>query len=146
MKSDYRQFTDQIAADASRPASAIPPPSDFAWLAGDWIWHGRPVHFTITDYGLSLETDPFLIHNSASGMWILVLVDPDAFGILIGLGLRNGVARFTGEVTIDGQTVRLRQTWRRNREFAVEIENERQDDGQWRVWDRALLEPVTPPN
>lgn len=146
MKSDYRQFIDQIAADASRSASTIPPPSDFAWLAGDWIWQGRSVSFSTTPYGLSCKSDPYLIHNAASQMWILVLSDPDAFGILIGLALRNGVARFTGDVTIDDETVRLRQTWRRTGTFTVEIKNERYAEAEWQVWDQSLLERVTPPN
>lgn len=146
MKSEYRQFTDQIAADASRSAGTIPPPSDFAWLAGDWIWHGQPVRIANTVFGLSFNNDPFLIHNAASGMWVLVLADPDAFGILIGFGLRDGEARFTGDVTIDDQPVRLRQTWRRVPVFGVEVLNERFSDGQWQPWDRALLERATPPN
>jgi hypothetical protein len=146
LKSDYRQFTDQLAADASGSASTTPHPSDFAWLVGDWIWQGQPMRFAKTAYGLSCNGDPYLIHNVASSMWILVLADPDAFGILIGLGLRKGDARFTGDVTIDGQPVRLRQTWRRDREFAVEIRNERHHDGQWMLWDQSLLERVTPLN
>ena len=79
-------------------------------------------------------------------MWILVLADPDAFGILIGRGMESGEARFSGDVTIGGQPVRLRQTWRRDEEFAVEIVNERFSDKRWQRWDRSRLVRLTPPN
>lgn len=124
----------------------LPHPSVFSWLAGDWTWVGRPVRLEVTPYGVSLNADPFLIYNADAAMWVLVLADPDAFGILIGLGMRNGEARFTGDVTIEGKTVRLRQILRRNQEFAVEIENERHSDGRWQCWDRGLLERVMPSN
>ena len=146
MHSVYREFTERIAADASRSVASIPHPSVFNWLAGEWTWLGQPAHFANSPYGLSLNGNPFLIHNADAGMWILVLNDPDAFGILIGLGLRNGEARFTGDVSIAGQPVRLRQTWRLHHEIAVEIENERFSGNAWQFWDRALLERVTPPN
>ena len=146
MKSVYRQFTDQIAADASRSASKPLHLSPFSWLTGEWIWLGQPVYFANTPYGLSLNADPFLIHNAEADMWVLALADPDAFGILLGLGMRNGEALFTGDVTIAGKAVRLRQTWRHRQEYTVEIENERYSDGQWQRWDRGILERVNPPN
>jgi hypothetical protein len=146
LKSVYRRFTDQIAADASRSASVYPHPSAFSWLAGEWTWSGQSVHFAGASYGVSRNADPFLIHNAETGMWILVLPDSDAFGILIGLGMRNGQARFTGDVTINGDAVRLRQTWRCITGYAVEIENERQSDGDWLRWDLAVLERVMPSN
>ncbi|MFN0101514.1 MAG: hypothetical protein ACKV2U_05420 [Bryobacteraceae bacterium] len=149
MKSIYRKFTDQIAADAALSASAFTHPSAFAWLLGDWTWCGRPVRFANSDYGVSLDAEPFLIYNAAANMWVLVLADPEAYGILIGLGMRNGEARFTGDVTIEGQSLRFRQTWRRRQDHIVEIENERMVEAQknrWQLWDRALLERVTPPN
>lgn len=146
MKSVYRQFTDKIAADASRSVSTLPHPSAFAWLIGEWIWLGDAVHFAGAPYGISLNADPFLIYNAEAQMWILALADPDAFGILLGLGKRNGEARFTGDVTIAGEAVRLRQTWRRRQEYTVEIENERYSEGHWLLWDRAILERVKLPN
>ena len=146
MKFDYRQFIDEIAEEASRPAATLPHPSDFTWLTGDWSWHGQIVHFAVTAYGLSHSGEPFLIDHGESDTWILVLADPDAYGIFIGLGMRNGQARFTGDVTIADEPVRLRQTWRVHHERAIEIENERHSDGVWHLWDRALLEAVTPPN
>ena len=146
MNTEYRQFTDQIAADASRSAAAMPPPSDFAWLAGEWRSPEQAVEFANTAYGVSLDGDPYLIHNSASGMWILVLGDPAAFGILIGLGLRAGSARFSGDVTIDDTQVRLRQTLRRVQDATIEIRTEKQLDGNWQLMDLCVLERSKPPN
>ena len=146
MPSVYRQFTDRIAAEASRSASAFPVPSGFSWLACEWTWLGQPALFAKTLYGVSLNAQPFLIHHAEAGMWILVLADPGAFGILIGRGMETGEARFTGDVTIGGQPVRLRQTWRRDEESSVEIVNERFSDNRWQRWDRSRLVRLTPPN
>ncbi len=146
MTSAYRQFTDQIAADASQAAATIPHPPSFSWLAGEWTWLGQPALFAKTLYGVSLNAQPFLIHHAEAGMWILVLADPDAFGILIGCDMLTGEARFSGDVTNGGQPVRLRQTWRRDEEFAVEIVNERFSDNRWQRWDRSRLVCLTPPN
>lgn len=146
MKSVYRKFTDRIAADASRPTGTLPRSSEFAWLIGDWTWNGRPARFAAATYGISLKNEPFLIHNTEADMWVLVLADPGAFGILLGRGIRHGEARFSGDVTIAGKSVRLRQTWRFDREFTVEIENERYSDGVWKISEGELLERVMPPN
>lgn len=72
-------------------------------------------------------------------MWVLVLSDPGAFGILIGLTLRDGLVRFTGDVTIDGSPVRLRQSWRVVNDNEVEVCNERIVDSLWQLWDRGFL-------
>lgn len=144
MKSAYRKFIDQIAADAARAGTAVPHPPVYSWLDGAWAWQGRPVRFARTDYGISRDGHPFLIHNASTGMWVLVLSDPGAFGILIGLTIRNAQVRFTGDVTIDGQPVRLRQTWRVLNDYEIEISNEREIDSLWQLWDRAILKRITP--
>lgn len=144
MKSQYRKFTDRIAADASR--AAAPLVQSFSWLPGPWLWHARPVSFAPAPYGYSLAGSPFLIHNAASGMWLLVLSDPTAFGILIGLDMRQGVARFTGDVSIDSHSVQLRQTWRRIDDDTLQIENERYTGDHWCLWDRSLLTRLKPSN
>ena len=79
-------------------------------------------------------------------MWIVVLAEPDAFGILIWPAMRDGEPRFTGEATIAGESVRLRQTWLRRDEFSVEIVNERYTENRWRRWDSAFLKRHSPPN
>lgn len=140
MKSVYRKFTDQIAADAASSASSVPPPPAFDWLAGSWTWSGRSYLYTITDYGISRDTEPLLIYNCAADMWILALAEPQAYGILIGRSMRNGEARFTGDITISGRRVRLRQTWRLIGGNTIEIENERMSGSTWVVMDRAVLE------
>jgi hypothetical protein len=144
LKSEYRKFTDQVAADAANSALADSAANPFSWLAGDWLWHGEPRTFALAPYGVSLQpsNEPFLIHNAASGLWLLVLADPAAFGILIGQAPNAGRARFSGHVSISEQPVELRQTWRRLDEDVVEIENERRDDGFWQLWDRSRLEGV----
>jgi len=124
----------------------MPAPCEFAWLAGEWTSTEHAVSFSNTAYGVSVDGRPFLIHDADSGMWILVLGDPDAFGILIGLGLRAGIARFSGDVTIDGVPVRLRETLRRVQELAIEIRTEKQIDGNWQLMDQCVLERVKPPN
>ena len=130
MHSVYQEFTDQIAADASQAVATIPHPPVFSWL-------GQPALFAKTLYGVGLNARPFLIHHEEADMWILVLADPDTFGILIGHGMLTGEARFTGDVTIGGQPVRLRQTWRREAEFS---------DKRWQRWDRSGLVRLTQPN
>lgn len=139
MKAAYRKFIDQIAADAARAGVAVPHPPAYSWLAGVWNWHGRCVRFAQAGYGISRDGDPFLIHNASTGMWVLVLSDPGAFGILIGLALRDGLVRFTGDVTIDGSPVRLRQSWRVVNDNEVEVCNERIVDSLWQLWDRGFL-------
>ena len=142
----YRKFADQIADDAARSASASSHSNAFDWLQGEWLWQEEPVRFETTPYGIARQTSvPYLIHNAPSGMWILALSEPTAFGMLVGLPPKNGEAQFSGDITIDGQSVRLRQTWRR-RENSVEIRNERLEAGQWKRWDLTLLERVTPAN
>ena len=145
MNSVYRQFTDQIAADAAR-AAALPLPHPFAWLTGAWRWHGQVIQLAATPYGLSHDGQPFLIHNPTSSMWLLVLADPDAFGLLISLGPRAAEARFTGEITIHNSAVPLRQSWLRLSASEVEVTTERQRHGRWQLWERALLERITPSN
>jgi hypothetical protein len=144
VKSAYRKFIDQIAADAVRAGAAVPHPPVYTWLAGSWAWQGRPVRFAHTEYGISRDGNPFLIHNASTGMWVLVLADPGAFGILIGLTIRNAQVRFTGDVTIEGEPIRLRQTWRILNDNEVEIRNERMTDSLWQLWDCAILARVTP--
>jgi hypothetical protein len=131
----YRQFTDRMAKEAARTASGLACCAGFAWLEGEWTWCGDPVLFESAPYGISIQTGdegpkPFLIHRCDAEMWLLVLSDPTSFGILIGLHSNPESARFTGDVVIDGEPVRSRQTWRRS-EGAVEIEEERMENRRW---------------
>lgn len=145
MKSPYREFTDRIAAQA---AAAAPPPADFAWLAGRWRWGGKPIRIDATPYGLSVARSgrpkPFLIYNAPAAMWLLVVSDPAAFGLLIGQSMRDGVARFTGDIHLNGEQIQLRETWRLNPDRSLDILYERRLDGTWEIWDRAVLEPAKP--
>jgi hypothetical protein len=143
VNSVYRQFTDQIAADAAS-AAALPQPHPFEWLAGHWRWHGQTIQLAVTPYGLSRDRQPFLIYNPTSSMWLLVLADPGAFGLLISLGPRAAEIRFTGEITIGHAAVVLRQTWRRLSAGEVEITTERQRQSRWQLWERARLEQISP--
>jgi hypothetical protein len=127
---------------AESAAATDPLPSDFAWLSGPWTWQGEPAVFSIEPYGIGIGGEPYLVFHGASGLWVLALAGPGAFGILIGSGMRGKRARFTGDVTVDGAPVRLRQTWRLGPDNAVEIENERQMNREWELWDRSLLKPV----
>ncbi|MBI2685437.1 MAG: hypothetical protein HYX27_03900 [Acidobacteria bacterium] len=146
MKSLYRKFTDQVAADAANVTPVHPHRNAFAWLAGEWRWQDKPVRFSTAPYGIALypSGDPFLIHNAASDMWVLVVADPTAYGILIGTAMRRGEARFTGEVTIASRTVQLRQIWRRIDDETVEIENHRFKSNRWQTWDRGLFKKFVP--
>jgi hypothetical protein len=148
LKSEYRKFTDRVALNAAHSASAAASAELFSWLLGDWLWHGVPVHFALAPYGLSLQpaNEPFLIHNSASGFWLLVLSDPTAYGILIGTDPRAGQARFSGHVTIGRNSVELQQVWRRIGEEYIEIENHRRNGDHWQLWERSRLQRVTPSN
>lgn len=142
MKSVYRQFTEQVAADAALSAAAVPSPNPFTWLSGVWRWHGAEVRFTTAAYGIRIAEEPYLIHNAVSGMWLLVLADPDAYGLLIGGATRAAEYRFSGDVTIAGKSVRLRQSWHHIEADKVRITNERETSGQWLLWERALLERI----
>lgn len=144
----YRRFTEQIAADAARVVTGHPRRDAFAWLNGDWIWCGKPVHFSPAGFGVARKPsgDPFLIHNTVADMWVLVLSDPAAFGVLIGLEMKNGTATFSGDVTVGGKSVRLRQIWRQTSDSTVEISNQRFDGRQWEVWSTDLLQRIKLPN
>ena len=102
------------------------------------------MRFTNAAFGIEIGGEPYLIYNAASGMWLLVLADPDAFGILIGGPTRLAEYRFSGDVTVAGEVVRLRQSWRCVNSTKVEINNERLTSGRWLMWERALLERITP--
>jgi hypothetical protein len=148
LKSAYRKFTDRVALDAAHAASAAASVELFSWLTGHWLWRGNPVHFALAPYGISLQPAgrPFLIHNAASGLWLLVLSDPAAFGILIGPEPRAGTARFSGHVTIGRKSVELHQIWRRIDEETIEVEDERRNGEHWQLWDRSRLQRVKPSN
>lgn len=139
MDAEYRQFVDTIAAAASVPAG----PHPFAWLAGDWLWHGEPIHFDLAPYGVSRYGVPYLIYNAPAGMWLLAHTGPEAYGLLIGTVPAPGDARFTGELTIAGEDVILRQNWRTIRTGKVQIDTERKSGAEWTLWERGLLESVT---
>jgi hypothetical protein len=143
VKSIYRQFTDQVAADAARAAPSDPDSMAFAWLSGTWSWREANLEFAGAPYGLSCDGQPFLIYNAAAAMWLLVILDPGAFGILIGQAMRDGATRFSGEITIGGKPVQLRQFWTVRPDKAIEILSERKIDGRWNHWDRSLLRRVT---
>jgi len=53
LNEEYRTFTEQLAADAASGSVALRTVNPFAWLAGNWNWHGQPVAFAVTPYGLS---------------------------------------------------------------------------------------------
>jgi len=148
LKSVYRKFTDRVAADAASAAGASPEARAFDWLAGDWRMDDHKVGLAAAPYGIVMlpEGEPFLIHNAAADMWVLVLTDPAAFGILIGLKMVNGAAQFAGDVTIGAQPVRLRQVWRVTGQHTIELTTDRWEDGRWVRWDYALLERITPAN
>lgn len=139
MDAEYRQFVDTIAAAATLPAG----PHPFAWLAGDWVWHGEPFYFALAPYGVSRDGVPYLIYNAPAGMWILAHTRPEAYGMLIGTVPAPGDGRFTGELTIDGEPVILRQSWHTIREGKVQIDTERKSGVEWTLWERGLLERVT---
>lgn len=144
MNQEYRTFTEQLAADAARSSRVLHTLNPFAWLSGNWTWHGQTVTFAVAPYGISHESDPFLIYNATVRMWVLAVTDPDSFGILVGLPPKNGRARFSGLVNIAGDMVELRQTWYLLDADNVEIENERREGHVWTLWDRARLERVQP--
>lgn len=102
------------------------------------------MRFATAAYGIRIADDPYLIHNAVSGMWLLVLADPDAYGLLIGGPSGTGEYRFSGDVTIAGDAVRLRQSWRHIAADKVKITNERLTSGQWLLWEHALLERIKP--
>ena len=139
MGDDYRQFVDSLAAAATVPGG----PHPFAWLAGDWLWQGEPVHFELTPYGVSRFGVPYLIYNTPADMWCLVHTSPEAYGMLIGTVPSGGAARFTGELTLDGRPVLLRQSWQTIREGKVQVDTERRSGAAWELWNRGLLERVT---
>ena len=140
MDAEYRQFVDTIAAAATLPAG----PHPFAWLAGDWLWHGEPVHFEIAPYGVSRYGAPYLIYNAPAAMWLLAHTGPEAYGLLIGTVAANGAARFTGELTLAGEPVMLRQLWHPLRDGNVRIDTERKSGADWTRWERGSLERFTP--
>ena len=144
MNEEYRLFTEQLAADAANGSRALRASNPFAWLSGNWTWHGQPVTFAVAPYGISYGPDPFLIFNPTVRMWVLAVTDPDSFGILVGLPLKNGRARFSGLVNIAGEMVELRQSWYVLDADNVEIENERREDNVWTLWDRARLQRAKP--
>jgi hypothetical protein len=144
LNEEYRTFTEQLAADAASGSVALRTVNPFAWLAGNWNWHGQPVAFAVTPYGISYGADPFLIFNATVCMWVLAVTDPDSFGILVGLPPKNNRARFSGLVNIAGEMVELRQTWYLLDADNVEIENERREGNVWTLWDRARLERAQP--
>lgn len=107
---------------------------------------GEPVRFALASYGISIQTakegpKPFLIYRSEAEMWVLVLSDPSAFGVLVGLPPNRGEVRFTGEISLNGQTVRLRQTWHLL-DDAVEIEEDLMENRRWRPSGTRCLERV----
>lgn len=146
MNAEYKEFTSRIAAEAARSEESTDLPCDFDWLSGAWIWYGKTGLFAAAPYGISRDAEPFLIYNAAANMWLLTLAGADAYGMLLGSGLIGRESRFTGEMTILGEPVRLRQTWRILDERTVEIETERMAGNLWQRWDRARLTRVSEPD
>jgi hypothetical protein len=144
LSDEYRTFTKQLAADAASGSHGLRVANPFAWLSGTWTWHGQPVTFAVTPYGVALGPNPFLIFNASVRMWVLAVTDPDSYGILVGLPPKQGRVRFSGLINIAGEMVELRQTWHLIDNDNVDIENERREGNLWTLWDRARLERVQP--
>lgn len=144
----YLQFVKRIADDAAR--FAIPEGSAvaFAWLAGHWAWRNEVFQFSVEDYGLSVKPHsenkrPFLIHQAFADMWMLVQLEPTAYGMLVGLPMRSGETQFAGDIHVGGRDVRVRQHWRRE-EQRVEILHSRMKNRVWSPPVRSWLERLTP--
>ena len=140
MSNEYRTFTEQLAADAASNSRVLRNGNPFAWLSGTWTWHGHPVTFAVTPYGIALGASPFLIFNASVRMWVLAVTDPDSYGILVGFPPKHGRIRFSGLINIAGESVELRQTWHLIDNDNVDIANERREGALWTLWDHARLE------
>jgi hypothetical protein len=153
LKNVYERFAEKVAADAEYAARAAQPSAErelFAFLEGEWEWELQipatavtprreargHIRFQRTGYGISAmrpggDPIPFLIYDPFSEMWILVMAEPTAYGILAGLGLRNGRVLFTGEMTLMGVTMRLRQTWIVESDSQIRLLSDEHIDGGW---------------